>query len=174
MRILLTGCAGFIGWKVCEHLLDAGHKVTSVDNLYPSYDTRLKTWRLHQLLQRRELDFRQLDICDRTGVETLFAGERAPYDAVINLAARAGVRQSLADPWGYFETNAIGTLNLLDACRISGVRKFVLSSTSSVYGDGPRPFHEDQPTDRPWSPYAASKKSAETLFATYHTLYGMI
>ncbi|MGH2436602.1 MAG: NAD-dependent epimerase/dehydratase family protein [bacterium] len=172
MRILLTGCAGFIGWKVCEQLLDAGHKVTGVDNLHAAYDLRLKTWRLRQL-QRRELDFRTLDICDRTGVQTLFAGQRVPYDAVINLAARAGVRQSLQDPWGYFATNVIGTLNLLDACRISGVPKFVLSSTSSVYGDGHRPFREDQPTDRPRSPYAASKKSAETLCATYHTLYGI-
>ncbi len=172
MRILLTGCAGFIGWKVCEHLLDAGHQVTGVDNLHPAYDVRLKRWRLQEL-HRRELEFRQIDIRDREAIQTLFARSAPSYDAVINLAARAGVRQSMVDPWGYFETNVIGTLNLLDACRVSGVPKFVLASSSSVYGGAARPFHEDQPTDQPRSPYAASKKSAETLCHAYHVLYGI-
>ena len=97
-----------------------------------------------------------------------------PFDAVINLGARAGVRASVEDPRAYFESNTIGTLTLLELCRESGVNKFVLASTSSVYGtDTPRPFREDSDTSRPLSPYAASKKAAETLVYSYHHLYGL-
>ena len=174
MNLLVTGCAGFIGWKVSEMLLQAGHMVVGVDNLNDAYDTHLKEWRLRQLQGRSHFHFRRLDITDRAALQSLFASLSVPpFDAVINLAARAGVRQSLEDPWTYYATNVAGTLNLLELCRQHGVRKFVLASTSSVYGAGARPFREDQTTDRPLSPYAASKKAAEALAYTYHHLYGL-
>ena len=99
---------------------------------------------------------------------------RLSFDAVINLAARAGVRYSVENPWVYYEANTIGTLNLLEFCRARGIGKFVVASSSSLYGDdSPLPFREDTNTDRPLSPYAASKKAAETLCYTYHALYGL-
>lgn len=175
MNVLVTGCAGFIGWKVAEFLIQAGHTVVGVDNLNDAYDVRLKRWRLERLQSRPGFTFHRLDITDRAELERLFATRRGsgPFDAVINLAARAGVRQSLEAPWSYYETNVTGTLNLLELCRRYGVQKFVLASTSSVYGAGERPFREDQPTDRPLSPYAASKKAAEALAYAYHHLYGL-
>lgn len=172
MTVLVTGCAGFIGWKVTERLLEQGAEVVGADNLNTSYDVRLKQWRLDQLQAHPQFAFSHTDITDLAQTHALF--ERNPrLEAVVNMAARAGVRQSLLDPWAYYATNVIGTLNLLEQIRHFGVPKFVLASTSSVYGDGPRPFREDQPTDRPRSPYAASKKSAETLCYSYATLYGL-
>jgi nucleoside-diphosphate-sugar epimerase len=114
-------------------------------------------------------------ICDRKGLGELWELRgKPPFDAVINLAARAGVRQSVENPWVYFETNTTGTLNLLELCREFEVRKFVLASTSSLYGkDNPMPYREDADTNHPLSPYAASKKAAETLCYTYHYLYGI-
>jgi len=173
MRVLVTGCAGFIGWKVCEYLLAAGYEVVGVDNLNDAYDVRLKRWRLAQLEGRQGFTFYPLDICDRPVMEEVFRDD-GPFDAVINLAARAGVRQSVENPWVYIETNVTGTLNLLELCREHGVKKFVLASTSSLYGaNNPRPFREDANTDGPLSPYAASKKAAEALCYTYHYLYGL-
>jgi len=169
---LVTGCAGFIGWKVCERLASEGHTVVGVDNLNTAYDVRLKQWRLARLQSARGFSFRQLDIGDREALPG--AMSRDSVDAVINLAARAGVRQSVEDPWVYVATNITGTLNLLELCRTRGVKKFVLASTSSVYGsDTPRPYREDAATDHPLSPYAASKKGAEVLAYTYHALYGI-
>ncbi len=172
MTYLVTGCAGFIGWKVCERLASEGHTVVGVDNLNTAYDVRLKQWRLARLQSARGFSFRQLDIGDREALPG--AMSRDSVDAVINLAARAGVRQSVEDPWVYVATNITGTLNLLELCRTRGVKKFVLASTSSVYGsDTPRPYREDAATDHPLSPYAASKKGAEVLAYTYHALYGI-
>ncbi|RLG08345.1 MAG: nucleotide sugar epimerase [Thaumarchaeota archaeon] len=176
--VLVTGCAGFIGWKVCEFLLTEGYHVAGIDNLNDAYDLKLKRWRLQQLKGHPCFEFHLLDITDLTSLQRLFfrfsstTTDRPPFSAIINLAARAGVRQSLEDPWAYYETNVTGTLNLLELCKEFGVRKFILASTSSVYGEGERPFREDQPTDRPLSPYAASKKAAEALCYTYHCLYG--
>jgi nucleoside-diphosphate-sugar epimerase len=138
-----------------------------------AYDVRLKDWRLQRLLKLKGFAIERLDICDRGGLRGLW--DRAgPFDAVVNLAARAGVRQSVENPWVYFETNATGTLNLLDLCRSSGVRKFVLASTSSLYGKhNPMPYREDADTNRALSPYAASKKAAEAISYTYHYLYGI-
>ena len=173
MRILLTGVAGFIASKVAELLLAGGHTVIGVDNLNDAYDPRLKEHRLQDLLRRDGLTFERLDICDRPILERLWAAH-GPFDAVINLAARAGVRQSVEDPWVYVETNITGTLNLLELCRAEGVNKFVLASTSSLYGaTSVQPFSEDQDTSRPLSPYAASKKGAEALCHTYHYLHGI-
>ena len=183
-RILLTGCAGFIGSKVSELLLAEGHAVVGLDNVNDAYDVRLKQWRLKQLEGKPGFEFHRLDICDRTALSdhfhSLFAIRHSPFDAVINLAARAGVRQSVENPWVYFDTNVTGTLNLLELCREFGIKKFVLASTSSLYGavlNGRdrlnRPFREDDVTDRPLSPYAASKKAAEALCYTYHYLSGI-
>jgi len=184
MKVLVTGCAGFIGSKVSELLLAEGHAVVGLDNVNDAYDVRLKQWRLKQLEGRPGLEFHYLDITDREALKVLFLNGRErrdrPFDAVINLAARAGVRQSVENPWVYFDTNVTGTLNLLELCREFGIKKFVLASTSSLYGavlNGRdrlnRPFREDDVTDRPLSPYAASKKAAEALCYTYHYLSGI-
>jgi nucleoside-diphosphate-sugar epimerase len=168
---LVTGAAGFIGSNVTDLLLSEGHTVTAVDDLNDAYDVRLKHWRLDQLRGREGFCFHEADIRDLESVRRLFD---APYTAVIHLAARAGVRQSVADPWVYFQTNLVGTVNLLELCRESGTEKFVLSSTSSVYGNTtPVPFREDARTDAPLSPYAASKKGAEAVAFTYHHLHGI-
>lgn len=181
---LVTGAAGFIASKVSELLLADGHSIVGIDNLNDAYDVRLKHWRLAQLQGKPGFSFHQLDITDRQRLAQVFTGENTigsrpitampPFDGVINLAARAGVRQSVENPWVYIETNTTGTLNLLELCREYGIKKFVLASTSSLYGaTNPRPFHEDADTNGPLSPYAASKKAAEALCYTYHYLYGI-
>ncbi len=170
---LVTGVAGFIASKVAEFLLADGHTVVGVDNLNDAYDVRLKHWRLDQIKDHPKFVFQRLDITER---ETL---KRSTFnvhhfDAVINLAAWAGVRRSVENPWVYIDTNVTGTLNLLEMCKESGVEKFVLASTSSLYGkDNPMPYREDANTNHPLSPYAASKKAAEALCYTYHYLYGI-
>ncbi len=169
---LVTGAAGFIASRVSQLLLADGHSVIGIDNLNDAYDERLNHWRLSQLCERPGFRFQHLDICHRHEVCELFL--RNQFDGVINLAARAGVRQSLKDPWCYYETNNTGVLNLLEACKTHGVNKFVLASSSSLYGkDNPMPWQEEQNTNLPLSPYAASKKAAETLCFTYHHLYGI-
>ncbi len=175
-RILVTGAAGFIASRVAALLLSQGYQVVGVDNLNDAYDVRLKEWRLAELRGHPEFTFHHLDITDRQGLQELFQAldGHPPFDAVVNLAARAGVRQSVANPWVYLETNVTGTLNLLELCREHRVPRFVLASTSSLYAGNDRlPYREDMPTDRPLSPYAASKKAAEALCHTYHALYGM-
>ena len=171
MRILVTGCAGFIGSKVTEILARGGHEVIGVDNVNDAYDPGLKRWRLDQLRAVQGLTFREVDITHRAALHD--AVRRQPVQAVINLAARAGVRASLDNPGVYYETNVAGTLNLLELCRMQRIPKLVLASTSSLYGNGERPFREDQPTDCPLSPYAASKKAAEVLAWTYHHLFAL-
>lgn len=169
MKILLTGAAGFIGWRTAELLLDGGHTVVGIDNFNDYYDIRLKHWRRAELETRPSCQLLDLDIEDRAGVEALF--EAHAFDAVINLAARAGVRYSMENPHVYLSTNAAGTLNLLEAMRLHGVKKFVLASTSSLYAGQAMPFHEGLPVNTPISPYAASKKAAEVMAYTYHHLY---
>ncbi len=174
-HFLVTGVAGFIASKVTEFLLVEGNSVVGVDNLNQAYDVRLKDWRLAQLSGQPGFQFHRLDIAHRDQLEALCKNHPArSFDAVINLAARAGVRQSVENPWVYYETNVTGTLNLLELCRAFGVRKFVLASTSSLYGAENRcPFREDDNTDGPLSPYAASKKAAEALTYAYHHLHGL-
>jgi nucleoside-diphosphate-sugar epimerase len=169
---LLTGAAGFIASTVAKQLVAAGHSVVGVDNLNDAYDVRLKHFRLSEIAPL--ITFVEGDICDRDAMARLFAAHR--FDAVINLAARAGVRQSVDNPWIYVETNVTGTLNLLDLSRRHGVQKLVLASTSSLYGDQRQqaiPFAETLSTDRPLSPYAASKKAAEAMCHSYHHLHGL-
>ena len=177
-RYLVTGATGFIASRVCEFLLDEGHAVVGVDDMNNAYDTRLKDYRLSRLKARPGFVFRETDIARPDPLRALFKenaeGDAPPFDAILNLAARAGVRQSIENPWIYFETNVTGALNLLELCKDFGVTKFVLASTSSAYGaETPAPFREDAPSDRPLSPYAASKKAAEALCHTYHHLYGI-
>lgn len=170
---LITGVAGFIGSKVAELLLKEGHKVVGLDNMNDAYDIRLKRWRLKQLEVYQNFSFHMMDISDRESIESFFKKSEKP-SAIINLAARAGVRQSVEDPWVYYETNVIGTLNLLEMCKRYDIKKFILASTSSIYGKrNPLPYREDANTDSPLSPYAASKKAAETLCYTYHHLFGL-
>ena len=173
MHLLVTGAAGFIAARTADLLLTAGHTVTGLDNLNDAYDVRLKAWRLRRLQDRPGFDFHKLDITRWPDLAALWT-EQPTFDAVIHLAARAGVRQSVENPWIYFETNLTGTLNLVELCRQHDIRKFVLSSTSSLYGaHNPMPYREEADTSRPLSPYAASKKAAETLCYTYHYLYGL-
>jgi nucleoside-diphosphate-sugar epimerase len=166
---LVTGAAGFIGSRVTEMLIDQGHTVTGVDNMNDAYDVRMKEYRLRKLQALPGFSFKRLDISDRAAVEKLPACE-----AIINLAARAGVRASVENPWSFLDTNVNGTLNLLDLCRRKGIRKFILASTSSIYGAGaPLPTPETADSDHPLQPYAASKKAAEVLSHVYHSLYGI-
>jgi len=166
---LVTGAAGFIGSRVIEMLIEQGHAVTGVDNLNDAYDVRMKEYRLRKLQALPGFTFQKLDISERGSVEKLPA-----FDAVINLAARAGVRASVENPWVFVETNVTGTLNLLELCRRNGIRKFILASTSSIYGaNTPHPTPETADSDHPLQPYAASKKAAEVLSHSYHALYGI-
>jgi nucleoside-diphosphate-sugar epimerase len=170
-RYLVTGAAGFIAARTAELLLEAGHEVVGVDDLNEAYDPRLKQHRLDRLTRQGSFRFHHLDVSKREALSAL-DGERV--DAVLNLAARAGVRASVENPWIYVDTNVTGTLNLLEWCRTHDVGKFVLSSTSSVYGGSDATvFREDQHTSRPISPYAATKKAAEALCHTFHVLHGL-
>ncbi|RLC34498.1 MAG: nucleotide sugar epimerase [Candidatus Nealsonbacteria bacterium] len=170
-NILVTGTAGFIGSKVSEMLLEEGYSVIGVDNLNNYYDIRLKLWRLDNLKKNNNFKFHQIDIENFDDLKLIFK-EHSP-EAVINLAARAGVRYSLENPFIYLSTNTKGTLNLLELCKEYNVPKFILASTSSLYAGQKMPFKEELPVNTPISPYAASKKSAEVMAYTYHYLYGI-
>ena len=170
MKLLITGCAGFIGSKVTELILKRGDSVIGIDNLNDYYDPGLKKFRLRQLESlQRNFNFFKGDIEDKNFLTDVF--NQFCFDAVYNIAARAGVRASLDSPEIYLNTNALGTLNLLECMKAKGIKKFILTSTSSLYAGQPMPFLEDLPVNEPISPYAASKKSAEMLCYTYHHLY---
>lgn len=168
---LVTGAAGFIASRTTELLLEQGHRVVGIDNLNDAYDQRVKKYRLDRLQSRDGFSFVEGDIANRALLEAAPLRQE-PFDAVFNLAARAGVRTSVQNPWVYLETNTTGTLNLLELCKERSIPKFVLASTSSVYGtENAIPYKEEQITGRPISPYAASKKGAEVLSYSYHHLY---
>jgi UDP-glucuronate 4-epimerase len=172
LRVLVTGCAGFIGANTTKRLLDAGHTVAGVDDLNDAYDSRLKDWRLEQLMQHERFLFHRGDIRNKDMVRHVM--QECRPEMVYNLAARAGVRPSVESPDIYLETNAFGTLNLLEECRRLDIKRFVLASTSSLYGKHNQvPFREDADTSRPLSPYAASKMAAESMLASFAHLYGM-
>jgi UDP-glucuronate 4-epimerase len=169
---LVTGTAGFIGARTAGMLLAEGHSVMGVDNLNNAYDVRMKEYRLRQLLVQPGFVFHKIDISDRQAVQSLSV--QRGIDGVINLAARAGVRQSVEDPWAFMQTNVTGTLNLLELSRRNDIPKFILASTSSVYGaNAPIPTPETADSDHPMQPYAASKKGAEALCHSYHSIYGL-
>ncbi len=170
---LLTGVAGFIASHVAGMLLKGGHNVYGVDNMNDAYDVRIKEYRLANLQGHPGFTYSQMDIEDRAAVQAL-GEDNPPFDGVINLAARAGVRASIDDPWIYYSTNVNGTLNLLELCRHQGIPKFVLASSSSVYSsNAPLPTPEDADTSQPLQPYAASKKAAEVLCHAYHSFHGL-
>jgi nucleoside-diphosphate-sugar epimerase len=173
MLYFVTGCAGFIAARTTELLIEAGHDVVGVDNLNDYYDVRLKNWRLNKLLEKGEKKFKfyEVDIEDGEALKNIFQKYR--FEAVLNLAARAGVRYSMENPHVYLSTNTKGTLNILECMRQYGVKKHVLASTSSLYAGCAMPFTEDQPVNTPLSPYAASKKSAELFSYSYYKLYGI-
>lgn len=169
MAILITGAAGFIGAKVCEKALERGYEVIGIDNLNPYYDVQLKKARLQNLLAKKGFTFYKLDIEAQSKLKLLF--QKNKIEGIINLAARAGVRYSIANPKVYFTTNTLGTLNLLECMKEHKIKKIVLASTSSLYSGQSVPYREDMHTEKPLSPYAASKKAAEVLLYTYHSLY---
>lgn len=189
---LVTGAAGFIGAHTCRALLDQGHSVVGIDELNDYYDVRLKDHRLDLLLggdgsdvgedahrsrflgaecSHGEFTFRHLDLVDGAATGNLF--ERFDFDAVINLAARAGVRYSVEHPEVYASTNVSGAVNLLQAMHRNGVRKYILASSSSLYAGAPPPFKEDYDVNRPLSPYAASKLGAEAMAASFHHMHAI-
>ncbi|MFH1665503.1 MAG: GDP-mannose 4,6-dehydratase [Candidatus Omnitrophota bacterium] len=170
-HILLTGAAGFIGARTAENLLDKGYKVLGIDNINDYYDIRLKEYRLDKLKGRENFAFQKVDIEDLEALEDIFRNNN--FAGVINLAARAGVRASLIDPFVYIRTNTLGTVNLLELCKRHDIKKFVLASTSSLYAGQPMPFREDLAVNEPISTYAASKKGAEAACYAYHYLYDM-
>lgn len=174
MHFLVTGGAGFIGSHVAEHLLAQDHRVTVFDDLNPFYDPAIKQANLRALEAVGGDRFRFVhgDLVDRAALDAVFAG--GGIGQVIHLAARAGVRPSLLEPALYQRVNVEGTVNLLEAGRLAGVRKFTLASSSSVYGVNAKvPFSEEDPIFRAISPYAASKLACESLGHTYHHVYGL-
>ncbi|WP_193212250.1 SDR family NAD(P)-dependent oxidoreductase [Luteolibacter marinus] len=171
MTLLVTGCAGFIGARTAQLALDDGHEVVGLDNLNDYYDPLLKRHRLEGLLANKSFRFLELDIEDGAALERVFAVRH--FDAVINLAARAGVRASIELPHLYMHTNTVATLNLLERMARYNVPKFVIASTSSLYAGLPMPFTEDALVTRPISPYAATKLAAEALAHVWHHLHGI-
>ncbi len=168
---LVTGAAGFIASRTADMLVRAGHTVVGIDNMNDAYDVRMKDHRLAALQRLPGFEFRKLDISREVDVNQL-RGEK--FDAIINLAARAGVRASVENPRLFYETNLMGTLNLLEFSRRAGISKFLLASTSSIYGANPRyPTPETESSSEPLQPYAASKKAAEVLAHSYHYLHGI-
>ena len=169
---LVTGCAGFIGARVAERLLEQGHRVTGIDSLKADGGLILREWRLNRLRPLPGFEFHKVDIRDLPAVSEIVSS--ASPDAVINMGAMTGVRHSVDLPGPHAETNYMAVVNLLESCRDGGVTKFVQASTSSVYGrDTPAPFLESAPAAMPLSPYAASKKAAEELCYAYHHLHGL-
>jgi nucleoside-diphosphate-sugar epimerase len=166
---IVTGAAGFIGARTSELLIKDGHTVVGIDNLNEAYDMRMKNYRLERLQSMPGFTFRKLDISDKSIIDE-FKGEQ--FDGVINLAAWAGVRNSVKNPWVYVDSNMTGTLNMLEICRQTGTKKFVVASTSSIYGaNPPYPTPETASSSEPLQPYAASKKGAEAMSHAYHHLY---
>jgi len=170
MKALITGCAGFIGMFVAERLLARGDDVIGIDNLNDYYDVRLKEARLARLAALPGFRFSKLDLADRDGMAALFAREQP--EAVINLAAQAGVRYSLKNPHAYADSNLLGFVNVLEGCRHGGVKHLVYASSSSVYGGNTKvPFAETDNVDHPVSLYAATKKANELMAYSYSHLY---
>jgi len=170
MHCLVTGGAGFIGSHLCERLLAEGHTVVALDNFNDYYDPRLKWRNIEPLRQRPGFMVVEADILDMNRLQQIFAGPG--FDAILHLAARAGVRPSIVQPLLYQQVNIQGTMNLLEMARQHQINRFIFGSTSSVYGENRKvPFSEDDPVDNPISPYAATKKACELMCYTYHHLH---
>ncbi len=172
MKVLLTGGAGFIGSHYCEKLLQDGHEVVILDNFNDYYDPKIKRRNLDEVRRVGEFTLIEGDLTDAEVLETIFSRHR--FDAMVHLAARAGVRPSLKQPLLYERVNVQGTIQLLDHARMQGIERIVIASSSSVYGENEKvPFSEADPVDNPISPYAATKKACELIAFTYHHLYQM-
>src|SRR6266850_5581854 len=170
MKILVTGAAGFIGATLAHHLLDRGDEVVGIDNLNDYYDVRLKQARLERLRARGGFLFHKLDIVERRPMGELFAAGK--FDAVVHLAAQAGVRYSIENPSAYIDANLVAFMHVLEGCRHTKVRHLVFASSSSVYGANTRlPFSEHDNVDHPVSLYAATKKANELMAHSYAHLY---
>lgn len=170
MKFLVTGAAGFIGFYVSARLCEAGHDVTGLDNLNDYYDVNLKHARLNELQPYENFSFVELDLADREGMADLFAQEK--FDRVIHLAAQAGVRYSLENPFAYVDSNLVGMMAILEGCRHNNVEHLVYASSSSVYGMNTKmPFSTEDGVDHPVSLYAATKKSNELMAHSYSHLY---
>lgn len=168
--VLVTGAAGFIASQVCQNLLSQNIQVVGIDNLNDYYDQRLKDHRLDLLKKDKNFLFYKIDIEDKNAIESLF--KKYHFDVVYNLAARAGVRGSVENPYIYMSTNTIGSMHLMDQIK-DGKTKYIMASTSSLYAGQATPFTEELAVNTPISPYAASKKSAEVMAYSYHHLYGI-
>lgn len=170
--VLVTGCAGFIGFHLAHRLLGQGRQVVGLDNVNDYYDVTLKWDRLKQLQRFADFEFQQVDLQNRSQMEALF--EAQPFDVVVHLAAQAGVRYSLVNPYAYIESNLAGFMTILEGCRHRGVRHLVFASSSSVYGANTcMPFSIHQNVDHPVSLYAATKKANELIAHSYAHLYGL-
>ncbi|MGE5375113.1 MAG: NAD-dependent epimerase/dehydratase family protein [Bacteroidota bacterium] len=168
---IVTGAAGFIGARTSELLLKDGHTVVGIDNLNDAYDPRMKDYRLERLQSTSGFTFHKLDISEKSVIDPF---REQKFDGIIHLAARAGVRASVDNPWIFVESNVTGTLNMLEIARQTGTPKFVVASTSSIYGSNPPyPTPETASSSEPLQPYAASKKGAEAMCHAYHHLYGI-
>lgn len=171
-KILITGSAGFIGFHLCKRLIENGDSVFGIDNLNDYYDVNLKLARLELLEGKQNFRFIKLDIADRERIYELFSKES--FDIVINLAAQAGVRYSLVNPYSYIDSNIVGFLNLLEGCHHHNVKHLVFASSSSVYGANTKmPFSVHHNVDHPMSLYAATKKANELMAHTYSSLYNI-
>jgi len=172
--ILVTGAAGFIGFHVVQHLLARGEQVVGVDSLNAYYDVKLKEARLAQLQGRNGFSFQRLDLCDRAAAEVFFASHPG-LTGIIHLAAQAGVRHSLIDPYSYIDANVTGHLVILEACRrLKALKHMVYASSSSVYGGNDKmPFSVADRVDQPVSIYAATKLADELMTTTYSHLFGL-
>jgi UDP-glucuronate 4-epimerase len=172
MKILVTGAAGFIGFHTAGRLLARGDEVVGLDNLNDYYDPALKRARLDRLAASPGFRFVKMDLADRAGMPELFAKEK--FQRVVHLGAQAGVRYSLTNPLAYVDSNVVGTANVLEGCRHTGVEHLVYASTSSVYGANTNmPFSVHRGVDHPLSFYAATKKANELMAHTYSSLYGL-
>ena len=172
MKLLVTGTAGFIGMHASKRLLERGHEVFGIDNLSPYYDPALKRARLDQLRPFPGFSFEQLDIADERAMAAMFESRR--FDAVLHLAAQAGVRYSLENPMAYVSSNVAGFLNVLEGCRKAGIVHLCYASSSSVYGANTEmPFREADRVDRPVSLYAATKRANELMAESYSALFGI-
>ena len=171
VKILVTGIAGFIGSNLGEHLIKSDAKIIGIDNFDPFYDRQVKENNLSILKLSSNFTFFEGDICNADFLNSILSNEKP--DLVIHLAAKAGVRPSILNPFEYYNTNVIGTLNLLEAMKTSGCKRLIFGSSSSIYGNNKKvPFSEEDNVDYPISPYAATKKAGELLCYNYHHLYG--
>ncbi len=171
-KVLVTGAAGFIGFHLSRQLLTRGDKVVGLDNLNDYYDVNLKLDRLKLLEGLDGFRFIRMNLQDRAGIQRLFEDEK--FDCAINLAAQAGVRHSITNPYSYIDSNIVGFTNILEGCRHNGVKHLIFASSSSVYGANTRmPFSVHDNVDHPVSLYAATKKANELMAHTYSSLYGL-